>query len=64
MTLKLQTIVDEMGRDWVDKKRHEAREHFHYNGRLQIDDWIARYVRTEYNLQKARAVRDGAGRVC
>ncbi len=63
MTLKLEVIVREMGKDWVDKVRHQARQHFHYCGCLELRQWEARYIKIEYNLQKAQATRTVIGRI-
>lgn len=63
MTLNLDTIVKEMGKKWVETTRHQARQHFHYCGCLELRDWENRYIKIEYNLQKAMAPRNVIGRI-
>lgn len=63
VTLKLETIVREMGKKWVEATRHQARQHFHYCGCLELREWETRYIKIEYNLQKRKVTRTVIGRI-
>ena len=54
MTLKLDKIVDEMGKDWVKKTRRESRAIYHAEGIKAPRQFEMEYIRRQYNKERER----------